>query len=115
MSGRTISIALLIGLAAVALATAVLADDTKPVRVAGELTKIDGKSLTITTGTGADAKSTVVTCNAATKISWDNKPGVPAKFKDLKVGQQVRAYCNQADNVALHVHIAKAAASNPGK
>ncbi|MCY2931280.1 MAG: FecR domain-containing protein [Planctomycetota bacterium] len=80
-----------------------MAADTKPVRIAGQLTKIEGKVLTITDG----GKDTVVTCNDATKVKRDGQEA-PAKFEDLQVGQHVRAYCTPTDHVALHVFIFKA-------
>ena len=94
--------AVLAGLAFSALAGA---EDTKPVRIAGQLTKIEGLALTITDG----GKDTVVTCNEATKINRDGNT-TALKFEDLKVGQHVRAYCTPTDHVALHVHIFKAGA-----
>jgi hypothetical protein len=115
MSSRAKLVAMLIGLVGLALATAAVADEAKPIRVAGKLTKIVGKAITITTTEGTETKDTVVTCNDATKISRDARPNVLLKFKDLRVGQQVRAYCRKADNVALHVHIAKAPISNFGR
>lgn len=94
--------AVLTGLAFAAVA---LAEDAKPVRIAGQLTKIDGMALTITDG----GKDTVVTCNEATKVNRDGN-NTPLKFEDLKVGQHIRAYCTPTDHVALHVHIFKAGA-----
>ena len=78
---------------------------TIPTRVAGQLTKIDGKTLTITT----DGKETVITCNDATKIGRD---GGKATFGDLQVGLPVRTYYSKSDNVASAVFIAKATAAN---
>ena len=72
------------------------------IRIAGQLTKIDGKALTITEG----GKDVVITCNEATKFHRDGDP-TPTKFEDLKVGQSVRSYYNKADNVAGAVIIAK--------
>ena len=79
--------------------------DGKTVRIAGELTRIDGKALAI--------GGTVVTCNDATKVSRDG--GGQASFSDLQVGQQVRAYCTPSDLVAQTIHIAGAAASGTAK
>ena len=97
---------------------AVLAAQTTPaaVRVAGQLTKIDGKALTITTTVSGLARDTIITCNDATKFSRDgDKPGTQLKFEDLKVGQQVRAYYTKAENIALAVIIAAAPATNTAK
>ena len=101
LNHRTLLTALVIGLVAFAF-TAAFAADAKPVRIAGQLTKIDGMALTITEG----GKDTVVTCNEATKINRDGS-STPLKFEDLKVGQHIRAYCTPTDHVALHVHIFK--------
>lgn len=102
---RTLAAILLIGLVGLAFTAAATAEDAKPIRIAGKLTKIDGKALTITEKEGKD---TVVTCNDATKVHRDgDKPDKQSKFEDLKVGQQVRAYCNKADKVVVHMHIAK--------
>jgi hypothetical protein len=96
MFDRIMSVALLLGLAGfVASATA-----GDAVRLAGELTKIDGKALTIT----ADGKGTVVTCDDATKIG---RGGGQATFADLRVGQSVRAYHSKSGNVAAAVFVAK--------
>ena len=105
MFGRqTILAVVVIGLVAFAF-TAAGAADTKPVRIAGQLTKIDGMALTITDG----GKDTVVTCNDATKVNRDGDK-TPGKFSDLQVGQHVRAYCTPTDHVVLHIFIFKAGA-----
>ena len=74
--------------------------------VTGQLTKIDGKALTIRATVEGQAKDTVVICDASTRIQKTqargagaapnapkagvhNMPGRPMKFADLKVGQQV--------------------------
>jgi hypothetical protein len=102
---RTMPVILVIGLIGFSFTAAATAADTKPVRIAGKLTKIDGKALTIT---DKDGKETVVTCNDATKVHRDgDTPSKQAKFADLQVGQQVRAYCTKADKVVLGIHIAK--------
>jgi len=75
--------------------------ETNAIRIAGQLTKIEGKVLTIT----ADGKDTVITCNDATKIGRD---GGKATFGDLQVGLPVRAYYSKTDSVASAVFIAKA-------
>lgn len=105
MSGSKLLVVLLIGVFCLSLAAVATAADTETVRIAGKLTKIDGKALTIT---GTDGKATVVTCNDASKVSRDGQTE-PAKFEDLKVGQEVRAYCTKADNIVQHIHIAKEA------
>jgi len=98
MSRRTVFVALLIGAIGFAFTAAATAQDTKPVRIAGKITKIEGKAVTI--------DATVVTCNDATKVSRDGQTA-PAKFEDLQVGQEVRAYCTPTDKIVLHIHIAK--------
>jgi hypothetical protein len=99
-----VAVAVVLGL------SAVLAAENAPttVRVAGQLTKIEGKALTIT----ADGKDTVITCTDATKFSRDGSGA--ARFEDLQVGQPVRAYYTAADNTAQAVIIAGAAGSNTG-
>jgi hypothetical protein len=98
MSRRTVFVALLIGAFGLSLTMAAMAADTKPVRIAGKITKIEGKSVTI-----AD---TVVTCNDASKIKRDGQ-SAPGTFADLAVGQEVRAYCTPGDNIVLNLFIAK--------
>lgn len=103
LNQRTLLTAAVIALASFAFTVATLAADAKPVRIAGQLTKIEGKVLTITDG----GKDTVVTCNDATKVKRDGQEA-PAKFEDLQVGQHVRAYCTPTDHVAVNVFIFKA-------
>ncbi len=79
---------------------------TNTVRVAGQLTKIDGNALTITTTADNETTDTVITCNDSTKFSRDGAG--PVKFEDLQVDQPVRAYYTKTDNVAVAVIIAKA-------
>lgn len=98
-------VALLVGLVGFAFTTSVLAADA-PVRVAGTLSKIEGKTLTITTTAENESKDTVINCNDATKFARDGDKS-PVKFTDLKVGQSVRAYYIKATNIALAVIIAK--------
>jgi hypothetical protein len=87
------------GTAAAAPATPAAA--TPPTRVAGTLSRIDGKTVTIAS-TG-DSKA-VITCNDRTSIAVEgNKAG--AKFEDLKVGMAVRAYYTPADNVAKGIFV----------
>jgi len=92
-------------------------------RVAGKLTKIDGKALTIT----AEGKETVVNCTDTTRIGKRPQPaaegataptrgrgrGIQAKFEDLEVGQELMAVYNPEGNVARMVMITSAAAA-PG-
>ena len=87
---------------------------TTNVRVAGQLTKIEGKALTITTTVDGVANDTVVTCNDATKFARDGDK-TPVTFNDLKVGQSVRSYYNKADNVAAAVIIAAAPGTTTAK
>lgn len=67
MSNRTIIFSTLIGIIGAVVTSAALAADTdtkNAVRVAGQLTKIDGKSLTI----AAADKETVITCTDALRM-----------------------------------------------
>lgn len=107
MSSRTLFAATLIGLISVMLIPAARAETNtqNALRVAGQVTKIDGKTLTIIATDGKDA---VITCTDATKISRDgDKSIVPATFEDVQVGQSVRAYYSKTDNSAAAVIIAK--------
>ncbi len=74
-----------------------------PVRLVGNLTKVDGKNLTITADGG---QNTVVTCNDATKFRRD-EDNATLKFEDIKVGLRLRVYYSKADNVATLVNVAK--------
>jgi len=104
MFKRMMMVALLVGLVGFVLATSAVAADA--VRVAGQLTKIDGNALTITTTADNETTDTVITCNDSTKFSRDGAG--PVKFEDLQVDQPVRAYYTKTDNVAVAVIIAKA-------
>jgi hypothetical protein len=97
--------ALLLGLANMSLLQAAPAEPgtRNPARVAGPLTKIDGKALTI--------GETVITCNDATKFSSEGSHA-PGKFQDLQVGQPVRAYYSKTDSAALAVIITRSSATN---
>jgi len=112
MSSRITSGALFAGLVGIVLATVATAGEVKPERIAGELTKIDGKALTITVKAENETKSTVITCTDATKLARDGAKE-PVTLEDFKVGQQVRAYYNKADNTALAVMIANPGATPP--
>ncbi len=103
MCKRTVLALVLIGVIGFAFTAAASAAD-KPIRLAGKITKIDGKALTIS----VDGKETTITCNDATKFRRDGQSGA-SKFEDLQVGQSVRAYYLAADNTAQSVIIAKAA------
>lgn len=81
----------------------------KAAPVQGELTKIDGKTLTLAQKSDAGVKESTVTIDDNTKIVVDGKP---AKVEDLKVGQTVRA--NVAGHVATQVQ-AKTKAAKPAK
>ena len=101
MSKRTMSGAMLIGLAVLMFSPAALAD-TGMALAAGRLTGIDGKTLTIASNAG---QATVVTCNDATSIS---QSGARATFGDLQVGEQVWARYSRTDKTASEVTIFKA-------
>ncbi len=104
MSNRmrlAVLLAILAGL--VYTASAAAADN---VRLVGQLTKIDGKALTITSTVDGKSKDTVVTCNDATKYRRD-EGNKWVKFSDLEVGQTLRVYYGKDDNVAALVNIAK--------
>ena len=101
--------------------------------ITGKVAKIDGKALTITATVDGKAQETVVTCNDETRIFTRVAPvaaatattgdkeglprrgGTPAKFEDLKVGQQVRCNYFTANNTARIVTIVPeaGAASSP--
>ena len=106
MSNRTMLGAMLIGLVVMMFTPAALAD-TNMTDVAGHLTKIDGKTLTIDSNA---RQSTVVTCNGATRFS---QSGGQAKFENLKVGEQVWAHYSKTDNTASEVTILKPATMSP--
>ena len=102
MVRRTILGALLIGLISTICMTCAAADEDKTTaRVVGQLTKIEGKTLTIVP---VEGQATVIFCTDATKISRENDK-VQLKFEDLQVGQQVRAYYNKNDNSIIGIFI----------
>lgn len=105
MFNRKMMVALLVGLVGSAFTTSAIAADT-PVRVAGKLSKIEGKTLTITTTADNETKDTIITCNDATRVGRDGDKSA-VKFTELKVGQSVRAYYTKATNIAVAVIIAK--------
>jgi len=110
MSYRTILAGMLAGLICTPLMPSAMADtNTKnAVRVAGTLTRIGGKILTIASTEGKDI---TITCGDTTKFSREaDKALVPAKFADLQAGQQIRSYYSKVDNIAFAVLIAKAPA-----
>ena len=96
--------------------------------VVGKLIKIDHRDLTIEATVEGKAKEVVITCNRGTRI-FNAVPRPPeeaahpaekaaagqqargrfarlaAKFDDLKVGQQLRAFYHADDNVAVAVAI----------
>jgi hypothetical protein len=101
--------------------------------VYGTLSKMDGKSLTITPAppkgekkAAAQAPDVTLVCNDATKVlrmvpvkvGTEAPKGKPAsedaKFEDLKVGQFLRASYTK-ENVALRIGIIKDAAAAPAK
>ena len=104
MLRRTMLVALLVGLVGFVFTSVAAADETSPVRVAGKLTKIDGKALSIAADDGSDV---TITVNDATKFRRDGDKDAAVTLADLQVGQSVRAYYNKADNVATAVIIAK--------
>jgi hypothetical protein len=104
MSTRTMPLALMTGVMGLVFTTAAFAQNTNAVRVAGQLTKIDGKTLTIAT-TGAQPAETAITCNDQTKFVRDGEKAA-ATFADLQVGQPVRAYYTSSGKIALAVMIA---------
>jgi hypothetical protein len=75
------------------------------VSVTGQLKKIEGKALTLTTPVGSALQETVITCDGLTKFSRRGDKVTPAAFDDLKIGQSLRAYYDRTDNVALGVII----------
>lgn len=107
MSHRILLAVLLATLMGMIVRTA-SADDAKPVRLAGQLTKIDGKNFTIASET--DGKETTIICNDATQYRQDGSKD-PVTLGTFKVGQKVRAYYRAADNVALTVILAQTTAT----
>ena len=93
-------IAWLVGLVAFAQSMSAIADNV-PIRLAGKLTKIAGKTLTITTDNGT---ATAIICHDATKLGRDGVKSA-VKFTDLKVGQPVRAYYTKPENISIAVFI----------
>ncbi len=97
-------------------------------RAVGKLTKIDGKSLTVAMTENGTTKDVVVTCTDATRIIKSIRPanaaaapvrggrgpGTPAKFEDLKVGQEVFAAYSASDNTARMIRITAEAAPESG-
>jgi hypothetical protein len=111
MSRRTLLVAFLIGLVGMVFAIPAMAQDSKnAIRIVGQLTKIEGKALTITDG----GKETVVTCNDATKVGRDSDKAT-LTFADLKVGQPVRSYYDKTNNIAIIVRIADAPTTTTAK
>jgi hypothetical protein len=110
MSHRILPAVLLAALMGMIVQTA-RADDAKAVRIAGQLTKVDGPRLTIASET--DGKETTITCNDATQYRQDGNK-VPLTLAAFKAGQKVRAYYRSADNVALTVILAQAGAGAGG-
>ncbi len=112
---RRIAVAVLAAVVAFGLTAGVMAkeggDAPKATKIVGQLTKIDGKSLTITTKDGDKTKDTVVTVTDTTKVTQqgEGRKGEPAKVEDLKVGQHVTAFY-KADNTLTAIMIMKAAA-----
>ena len=105
MFTRMTMVALLAGFVGFMYTTSAIAAD-KPVRLVGQLAKIAGKTLTIVSTTDDGSKTTVVTCQGATKVRRD-ADNATLKFADLKVGQTVRVYYTTSDKIASLVNIAK--------
>ena len=101
------SLVSLLGFALLALFGATLAMAVEVPREStfgGQITKIDGQSITLTTG-GTDSKDIVLTVNDKTKVRIESAEMVPGDgkegatrrktvegaFSDLKVGQQISA------------------------
>ena len=105
MFNRIRIVAVLVALVGFAYATSATAADSQ-IRLVGKLVKIDGTKLTIANTTSSGSQSTVITCNDATKFrrDADNKW---VKFADIKVGQTLRVYYAQSNNIATLVNIAK--------
>jgi hypothetical protein len=109
MSMRKMLMAALVGLTGILFAApANAADAQQAIRLVGQLTKIEGKSFTITDA----GKDTVVTCNEATRFGRDGDK-VPAKLEDFKVGLPVRSYYDKTTNVAMVVMIVNPNVPNP--
>ena len=141
LGAAIVVVALALGVSALAQDEGAVKARPQMANVTGKLTKIDGKALTIAPAAEAAAKEAkeakevkdvVVTCDDSTRVfkmmpTDEAAPAtekgkeaprgrrVPAKFEDLKVGQQVRAYYNDKTGLARGVTITtvEAAASSP--
>ena len=84
--------------------------------VGGEITKIDGQSITLTTTGDKGTKDTVVTVNDQTKVHIETADMVPSgnegktkhkvvdgAMSDLKVGQKVSATLNNGTAISITV------------
>ena len=113
MMYRPILATLIIGLGGMMVAPAARAeaDTNATLRVAGQLTKIDGHWLTIRTDTGQE---TIIRYTEATKISRAGAHSeVPLRYDGLKIGQQVRAYYSNNDKAVFGIIISTPLAAPP--
>ena len=113
MTTRVFLASIALALLALALIPAAMAEmDTKnALSAVGQITRIDGKQVTITTTAGED---TTITCVETTKISKEADKSVnPAKFADLKFGLQVSSYYAKLDFTAFTVTIAQDQSAPP--
>ena len=115
MTNRIMRIFLVIGLVGAAFLPAARAEavsTNSTLRVAGQLTRIDGRNLTIVSTAGQEV---VVLYTEATKISRKGPNSEEAlKYEDLKVGQQVRAYYSNNDKAVFGIIIDPPLAAPPG-
>jgi len=93
-----------VGWFSVMSASVTLADETMPTRIAGELTKIDGKALTITV---SDAAARRRRSSPATRRRSSPRRGRPDEVRGLAGRAAGSAYYNKATGAAAAVIIAK--------
>lgn len=114
MPRRALLLAGLTGLLALTWTVLAPAQDAKGARVAGRLTRIEAKALTVSSTADGAETATVLNIGEKTRYSRDgDKTSYPAKFEDLQVGQSVRVYYNAVDNVIGVVCIERAPAPAP--
>ncbi|MEO5365872.1 MAG: hypothetical protein H7831_05865 [Magnetococcus sp. WYHC-3] len=113
MSSRSTLVAMIGLLGAIFMPVAQADDGTTndTIRIAGQITKIDGHALIIVSTTGQE---TVLRYTEATKISREGKTSAePLRYTDIKVGQLVQAYYSNNDKAIFGIIIADALATKP--
>ncbi len=94
---KTLSLALALS---IVLGFAGLASAAKGDNVKGKITKIDGKTLTISSGKKGEEKDVTVTVDDKTTYTVDGKD---AKLEDLKEGQRITV--TPATGTATHIEV----------